>query len=86
MVYSGLALRLRYVRRRDQTEWCTVGSVGQFEEEASAVWGATGCTGPMVEGTDEKMRLVVAALDAGRGAVDWPVAALSAKAVPGSGR
>lgn len=65
MVYSGLAFRLRYVRRKDQTEWCTVGPVGQFEEEADAVSRATGCAQPWVRDTDEKKRLTVAVLDRG---------------------
>ena len=65
MVYSGLAFRLRYVRRKDGTEWCTVGPVGQFEEEADAVSRATGCVQPGVKDVDEKKRRTVAALDAG---------------------
>jgi len=65
MAYSGLAFRLRYVRRKDQTEWCTVGPVGQFEEEADAVSRATGCAQPCVRDTEEKKRRTVAALDGG---------------------
>ena len=65
MVYSGLAFRLRYVRRKDQTEWCTVGPVGQFEEEADAVSRATGCAQPWVKDMAEKKQRTVAALDGG---------------------
>ncbi len=66
MAYSGLAFRLRYVRRKDQTEWCTVGPVGQFEEEADPVCRATGCAQSWTKDVHEKKRRTVAALDAGR--------------------
>jgi RNA polymerase sigma factor (sigma-70 family) len=65
MVYSGLAFRLRYVRRKDQTEWCTVGPVGQFEEEADAVSRATGYAYSYTKDVHEKKRQTVAALDGG---------------------
>ncbi len=69
MVYSGLAFRLRYVRRKDQTEWCTVGPVGQFEEEEDAVCYATGCRPFHVADrtdADQMRRRIVAAIDSGR--------------------
>jgi RNA polymerase sigma factor (sigma-70 family) len=67
MVDSGLALRLRYVRRKDGTDWSTVGPVGQFEEEAEAVSWATGCEYPGVQSRDpeERRRRIVAAIDSG---------------------
>jgi len=67
MVASGLAFRLRYVRRKDGREWSSVGPIGQFEEEVEAVTNATGCDQPWVESgdVDEMKRRTVAAIDAG---------------------
>lgn len=67
MVDSGLALRLRYVRRKDGTDWSTVGPVGSFEEELEAVIWATGCAQPWRDNRDidEMRRRFVEAIDAG---------------------
>lgn len=66
LVYSGLGLRLRYVRRKDGRDWCTVGPVGQFPEEADALARATGWVLSYVEDVAEKRKRTVAAIDAGR--------------------
>ena len=67
MVSSGLAFRLRYVRRKDGRSWCGVGPIGQFEEEADAVTRATGCDQPWVKSGDraEMAARIAAAIDSG---------------------
>jgi len=67
MVYSGLAFRLRFVRRKDGRSWCGVGPIGQFEEEAEAVERATGCDQPWIKSGDraEMESRIVAAIDSG---------------------
>jgi len=67
MVYSGLAFRLRFVRRKDGRSWCGVGPVGQFPEEAEAVARATGCDQPWVRSGDlaEMESRTAAAIDSG---------------------